>query len=69
MHNKKTFDLENEGKDHGVQHSQWCHMMANINFCIRLEIALTVSEIFMFQVDIRTTIFAMVPYDGNYQHL
>ena len=29
MHNKKMFDIEDEGQ--GVQHSQWCHSMVNIN--------------------------------------
>ena len=31
MHNRKMFDLENEGQSHGVQHSQWSHSMVNIN--------------------------------------
>ena len=30
MHKKKMFNLENEGHGHGVQQSQWCHSMANI---------------------------------------
>ena len=25
------FDLEDEGQGHGLQHSQWCHSMANIS--------------------------------------
>ena len=49
MHNKKMFDLENEGQDHSVQLSQWCLSMANSNhrkIRIRiLAIALTVFEI------------------------
>ena len=28
---KKMFDLENDGKGHGIQHSQWRHSIANIN--------------------------------------
>ena len=31
MHNKKMYDLENEGQVHGVEHTQWLHSMANIN--------------------------------------
>ena len=31
MHNKEMFDLENIGKGHGAQHSQWSHSIANIN--------------------------------------
>ena len=31
MHNKKMFDLENEGQGHEVQHLPWCHSMVNIN--------------------------------------
>ena len=28
---KEMFDLKNEGEGQGVQHSQWCHSMVNIN--------------------------------------
>ena len=31
--NKKIIYLENEGHDHGVQHSQWYISMTNINLC------------------------------------
>ena len=48
------FDLENEGKGHRVQHSQWYHSMANINLCKShmmnfISLALTVFEILTFQ--------------------
>ena len=31
MRNKQTFDHENEGQGHGVQHSQWFRSIENIN--------------------------------------
>ena len=27
----QKFDLDKVGQDHGVQFSQWCHLMTNIN--------------------------------------
>ena len=33
MHGKKLFGLENEGKGHGVQYSQWRQSTAHINLC------------------------------------
>ena len=47
------FELENEDQGHAVQHSQWCHLMANINLCKSHDIfaiSLAVSEILMFQM-------------------
>ena len=45
MHNKKTFDIENEGRSDGAQHPQWNHLTANI-----FALAFTISEILVFQI-------------------
>ena len=53
MHNKKMFDLENEGQGHEVQGSQWSHSM-QISISIQVilghfSLAFTVFEIFTFK--------------------
>ena len=49
----EKFVLENLGQGHGVQHSKWFHLMANVNhykvIIEHYQLALTVFEIVTFQ--------------------
>ena len=52
-HNRKMFDLENEGKSNGTQHRQWCPSMAIIKIDIQhytFCASFSISEILSFQV-------------------
>ena len=56
IHNKKTFDHENEDQSDGALHAQLCHSSANIKIyeshyiLKRVALAFTISEILAFQI-------------------